>query len=159
MRHQAALGGLAQQRLAQRREVLGEDRDDVDRGSPAQSSSRPSGGSTTTKPPATSTVGTIAETNGTSASPPSGTADDEQVLGLVPDGGHLAQHRAVGQPRGQADQLVVVEGVGVLDLGEVGDRRPGARCCAASSAASRLVDLAVEPGAAACRCASARRRR
>ncbi len=67
-------------------------------------------------------MGTIAETNGISASPPVGAADDQQVLGLVPDRGDLAQHRAVGQPRGQADQLVVVVGVRVLDLGEVGDR-------------------------------------
>ena len=51
----------------------------------AQSSSRPSGGSTTTKPPARSTVGTIAETNGISSLAAVGTADDEQVLGLVAD--------------------------------------------------------------------------
>src|SRR5205085_7773880 len=44
-----------------------------------------------------------------------------QVLGLVPDRGDLAEHGAVGQPDGEPDQLVVVVGVGVLDLGEVRD--------------------------------------
>ena len=65
-------------------------------------------------------MGTIAETNGIRSSSPLGTADDEQVLGLVPHGGDRAQHRAVGQLRVETDQLVVVEGVRVLDRGEVG---------------------------------------
>src|SRR5262249_12528743 len=62
----AARDRLAEQRLPQRRQVFGEDRDDVD---PHRSSS-PSGGSTTTRPPATSTDGTIAATNGMRRSRP-----------------------------------------------------------------------------------------
>ena len=111
----------------------------------SQSSSRPSGGSTTRSPPATSTVGTIAETNGISASAASGTADDQQVLGLVPDRGDLAEHRAVGQPRGEADQLVVVVGVGVLDLREIGDRDEQQGVAQLVGGLAGAVDLAGRP--------------
>ena len=130
-RHQAALDGLAQQRLVQRRQVLGEDRDDVDTEARHQSSSRPSGGSTTTNPPATSTVGTIAATNGTSASPRRraggrragpgpragrrsprpGTCRRRGARSGRPAGG---RRRSPG-PRSRAGRR----------------RRPGARCCAA----------------------------
>src|SRR5690625_2083256 len=79
--------GLAHQRQVERREVLRKDRDDVDPHGPAPSggapdaassarasiassaSLRPGGGSTITRPPSISTVGTIAATNGISTSP------------------------------------------------------------------------------------------
>src|SRR4051794_27189873 len=45
-------------------------------------------------------------------------ADDEQLGALVADGGDLTEHRPVGKADGQPDQLVVVEDVGVLELGQ-----------------------------------------
>src|SRR4051794_30487366 len=63
---ESSLRRLAEQRLPERSQVLGKDRDDVD--AEAHRSRSPSGGSTTRNPPSTSTVGTIAETKGTSAS-------------------------------------------------------------------------------------------
>ena len=67
-------------------------------------------------------MGTIADDEGDQRLAAVGPAHDQQVLGLVPHRGDLAERRAVGQPRGQADQLVVVVGVGVLERGQVGHR-------------------------------------
>src|SRR5207248_1288129 len=58
----------ADQGQVERREVLRKDRDNVD----LHRSNSPSGGASTTRPPATSTSGTIALTNGTRAVRPSG---------------------------------------------------------------------------------------
>src|SRR3954451_20178544 len=76
---QAPRPRLAQQRDLERREVVREDRDDVDeqrchhrRRFAHHSSNRPSGGSTTTVRASRSTVGTISRTNGISSSAPSG---------------------------------------------------------------------------------------
>src|SRR5699024_11403153 len=71
--------GLADQAELERGEVAGEDGDDVDAPghscSPSSSgalASSPAGGSRTTRPPGTSTTGTIAVTNGTRVRCPSG---------------------------------------------------------------------------------------
>src|SRR3954454_5711120 len=72
---QALLTGLADQREAERLKVVREDGEDVEpQRACAHDSSRsnsPAGGSMTTRPPATSTSGTRAATNGTSPSRPS----------------------------------------------------------------------------------------
>src|SRR4029079_1742825 len=72
---QALLAGPADEGEAERLEVVGEDRED---GQPQRAGGRgssrsnsPDGGSMTPRPPATSTSGTIAATNGTSPSRPS----------------------------------------------------------------------------------------
>ena len=79
----------------ERGEVLGKDGDDVDPHH-AQSSSRPSGGSTTTKPAVEVDGRHDRRDERDQQLVAVRTADDEQVLGLVPDRGDLAEHRAVG---------------------------------------------------------------
>ncbi len=75
----------------------------------------PSGGSTTSEPAARSTTGTIAETNGTSSSDPSG-----RVTASTGDAGGChtshdrAEHGAGTVEHGQPDKLVVVELVRVV---------------------------------------------
>src|SRR4029453_15003356 len=69
--------GPADQGQVQRGQVLREDRDHVD----LHRSSNPSGGVSTSRPAARSTVGTIAFTNGTSALPPSGRRSTSRAAG------------------------------------------------------------------------------
>src|SRR5690606_24055629 len=67
----AAAARPADERHVERREVLGEDRDDVDAHHSASSGlSSPRGGSITSRPASRSTSGTIALTNGMSTSRP-----------------------------------------------------------------------------------------
>ena len=136
--HQAALGGLAQQRLAQRGEVLGEDRDDVDLQGHAHSSSRPSGGSTTRKPPRGRRSARSPRRTGSARRRPPARRTTSRSWASCRTAVTSPSTGVVGQPRGQADQLVVVEGVGVLDLGEIGHRRRASSVLRTASAASRL---------------------
>ena len=75
---------LPEQRQPQRREVVGEDRDDVDAhgSAPSSGSGRRAAraGGDPSRPPATSTSGTSARTNGTSTSRPSAVRTHQQVL-------------------------------------------------------------------------------
>ena len=99
-------------------EVLGEDRDEVERSRLGPSSNgvtRPGRSATTIRPAARSTSGTSAVTNGTSASRPSGVRMVSRSWAapwIRP--GDRAQRRAVDVVRRQPDQLVVVELLGVL---------------------------------------------
>ncbi len=110
---QAALLRLAGKREAERGEVLGEDRDDVDAHVSAPSS-RPGRSSMTIRPPATSTSGTSAVTNGKSTSRSGVRITSRSWAASCSMRSSSPTTLAVGRLDAQADQLVVVELLGVL---------------------------------------------
>ena len=107
---------LADEREVERREVVGEDRDDVEahRGHTPRSSS-PGGASTTTRPASRSTVGTIAATNGTWAWRPSGSRTTSRSWAAPSSSPPTcAEHGARRVDDGEAAQLLLGEDVVVV---------------------------------------------
>ena len=109
------------------------------------SSSRPSGGSTTTRRPGTSTTGTRAD-EGHLGGAAAGQVDDEPVLRRADDkAGHGADEVAVRALGAQANKVIGIPGV-VLDLGSLGREQEQRPTQALRAGAVRDLLEAEQPG-------------